>query len=238
MNTKRKNNSKSSEKIMTENQYLKMLRNMTEEPLRKSKEEGEKDHYDYVLENGFRDFVEYPVEYKLFDGLTSNGFCPCGSKMKFKHCCEQKAEVLVESVLKAKYVGFLETTKNPEKLPISFRISPVFELEVAVTEQDTHLLKEIIRTHPTVVDHLYLISAKNLAQASAESPYARYHYDLMVSFEEDTPFNFKKGMKADIPLHDAEKERYVYGKTAVPSSRHMMRKKSVKILSAHSFVLQ
>lgn len=223
---------------MTESQYLKMLKNITEEPLRKLKEEGEKDHYDYVLENGLGDFSEYPVTYTLFDSLTSSGFCLCGSKMQFKHCCEQRAKVLVEALLQAKYAGSIETTKNPEKLPMSFHLSPIFELEVTLTEQDTILLKEIIRTHSIVVDHLYLISAKKLAKASSESPYARYHYDLMVSFEEDTPFNFQKGIKGDTPLNESEKERYVYGKTAVPSHRPTMRKDSVKILSTHQFVLQ
>lgn len=236
MSTKRKNKSKGKKNI-NESRYLRTLKNLTEEPLRKMKEEEEKDHYDYVLENGFRDFLEYPEVYILFDGITSNEFCPCGSKLKFKHCCEQRVEILINSLLKSKYIGYLDTTKNPEKLPMSFQISPVFELDIKLTEQDRFLVEEIIRTHPTAVDHLYLTSAKNLAQESAVSPYARYHYDLMVSFEEDTPFNFKKDSKADKPLNVAEKERYVYGKTAVPSSRHMMRKKSVKILSEHSFVL-
>ncbi|WP_144616265.1 SEC-C domain-containing protein [Bacillus cereus] len=225
--------------VTTEKQYLKMLKNITKEPLRKSEEDGEKDDYAFVLKNGFCNSVEYsPKNYLLFDGLKSSGFCPCRSNLKFKHCCEQRVELLVESLLQAKYMGSLETTKDTTKLPIGFRLSPVFQINTTLVEKDTHLLKEIIRTHPTIVDHLYLISARNLAMASAKSPYARYHYDLMVSFEEDTPFDFKKNIDGDTPLNESEIERYVYGKTAVPSSRHHMREDSVRILSTDTFVLE
>lgn len=226
------------EGFMTEKQYLKMMKNITEEPLRKLKEEGLKDEYEYVFKNGF--MKHDSINYVLFDGLTSSGFCPCGSKIKFKHCCEQRANALVESLLKCTYAGALETTKNPEKLPIGFRLSPIFELDLKLEEKDTLLLKEIIRTHPSIVDHLYLISAKKLAEASAESSYARYFYDLIVSIMEDGPFRLHRGMEdveKDETLNEEEKEWYVYNKTAVPSSRHKMREEQVQILSTHTFVL-
>jgi hypothetical protein len=233
----RKSNNRSSG--MTENQFLRMMRNITEEPLRKLKDDGQKDRYEYVFKNGFPDSIESSQKkYVLFDGLNSNGFCPCGSNFKFKYCCEQRSGLLVNSLLNAKYAGSLETTKNIERLPMSFQLSPIFELDTTLVDKDTHLLNEIIRTHPTIVNNLYLISAKNLAIVSAESPYARYHYDLMVSFEEDTPFDFNKKIDGDKPLNETEIERYVYGKTSVPSSRHNMRNDSVQILSAQTFVLR
>ncbi|GAB6428045.1 hypothetical protein bcgnr5372_38650 [Bacillus luti] len=225
--------------VTTEKQFLKMMKNITEEPLRKSKEDGQKDEYEFVFKNGFSNAVEYsPKNYMLFDGLKPSGFCICGSSLQFKHCCEQRAGLLVESLLQAKYAGALETTKDINKLPIGFQLSPIFQLDTTLVEKDTHLLEEIIRTHPTIVDHLYLISARKLAMESAKSPYARYHYDLMVSFEEDTPFDFKKDIDGDTPLNDTEIDRYVYGKTTVPSSRHHMRGNSVEILSADTFVLK
>lgn len=218
---------------MNENQYLKMMKNITDGALRKISESYDKNTYEYVLQNGFPD----DDKHSLFNGINENSFCPCGSGQKYKSCCIGLVERLVHSLEKSKYVGCQETTKNPDKLPLSFRLSPIFQLNMDVNDRDQLLVKEIISTHPTIVNHLYIISAKELSKAYSESEHARYLLNVIYDLEEDADANWEYFKYDKKPLDEKEKLYMIEKKTTVPTMTLSMRNATIGWLATSQFIL-
>ncbi|KQY85291.1 hypothetical protein ASD24_28840 [Paenibacillus sp. Root52] len=218
---------------MNENQYLKMMKNLTDEALRKLDESYDKNTYDYVLQNGFPD----DDIHSLFNGINENSFCPCGSGQKYKSCCIDNVENLVHSIENCKYVGCKETTKNRDKLPLSFRLSPIFQLGMNVNDGDQLLVKEIIKTHPTIVNHLYLISAKELSKAYSESEHARYLLNVIYDLGEEADANWEDFKKDNRPLNEKEKSYMMQQKITVPTKTLSMRKATIEWLTPSQFIL-
>lgn len=171
------------------------------------------------------------------NGINGNHFFPCGSGQKYKACCTQLVDRLVGCLEACTYAGSIETTKNKAKLPLSFKLSPVFQIEAELSEKETRLVKEMIRTHPTIVNRLYLISAKEIAQAYAESEHARYLLNLIYDLEEEATAN-REDLKNDKrPLNEREKQHFVENKITVPTHAESMRNADIEWLAPDRFVL-
>ncbi|EFU43408.1 hypothetical protein PVOR_03595 [Paenibacillus vortex V453] len=219
---------------MNENQFMKRMKNITYEAIKRFDESFEKNTYEYVLQYGFND----EGKYILFNGIGGNDFCPCGSGQKYKVCCSNIVEKLINSLERCTYVGSYETTKDRKKLPLSFNLSPIFELDIELNGKDKMLVRDIIHTHPTVVNYLYIISAKELAKAYAESEYARYMLNMIYDLEEDADANWEDFKKDNRPLNEKEKLYLIENKTAVPTATESMRRGIVEWLSSSQFILQ
>ncbi|MCG7380070.1 SEC-C domain-containing protein [Paenibacillus sp. ACRSA] len=218
---------------MNENQYSKMIKSLTDGALRKLDESYDKNTYDYVLQNGFPD----DDTHSLFNGINENSFCPCGSGQKYKSCCTYNVEKLVYSLENCKYVGCKDTTENRDKLPLSFRLSPIFQLGMYVNDGDQLLVKEIIKTHPTIVNHLYLISAKEISKAYSESEHARYLLNVIYDLGEEADANWEDFKKDNKPLNEKEKSYMMEQKITVPTKTLSMRKATIEWLTPSQFIL-
>jgi len=190
----------------------------------------EKDTYEYIMEHGF----ESTNKYRLFDSMDDTSPCPCGSMKAFKECCYDVTPQYIAALNRAKPTD-VRIVEGETTARTSFE--PIFKIDMEIAGK-LLLLSKIISTHPTIVDHLYLISAHEKAKTIAESKYSRFMYDMVQRLEYLTPMDFERSIENDELLNKQERDYLILNKTYVPSSRHNMRKTLIEVIDDYHFVNQ